>query len=90
MDSAIFSWVKKLDNKMVIQKRKIYLIMDNCKDHPDVKALKAIKIAFLPPNITSGTQPMDQGILQNIKVQYRHLLVKCGLLPAVGTKIPFQ
>ena len=32
---------------------------------------------------------MDQGIIQNINVQYRHLLVKCGL-PAVEKKIPFE
>ena len=37
----IKAWVKKLDIKMVIQKWKISLIMDNGRVHPDVKALKA-------------------------------------------------
>ena len=55
MDSAIFHWVKKLGNKMVIQKRKICLIMDNCRAHRDVKALKANNIVFLPLNTTSVT-----------------------------------
>ena len=33
---------------------------------------------------------MDQGIIQNINVQYRHLMVKRGLPPAVEKKILFQ
>ena len=64
--------------------------MDNYRAHTDVKALKAIKIVFLHRNTTLVTQPMDRGIIQNNKVQYRHLLVKCGLLPAVEKKIPFE
>ncbi|XP_070174280.1 tigger transposable element-derived protein 4-like [Littorina saxatilis] len=87
MDSALFtSWVNKLDQKMAIRGRKIALIMDNCPAHPTVPALKATKVIFLPPNTTSVTQPMDQGIIQNLKVHYRHLYVKRGLLPAVEKK----
>ena len=91
MDGCIFTtWVKQLDQKMAIRGRKICLVMDNCRAHPDVKGLKAIKIVFLPPNTTSHTQPMDQGIIQNLKVHYRHLLVKRGLLPAVEKKEEFH
>ena len=29
-----------------------------------------IKCLFLPPNVTSLIQPMDQGVLENIKRRY--------------------
>ena len=36
-----------------------------------------IRCVFLPPNTTSLIQPMDQGVLQNIKMLYRRdLLMK--------------
>ena len=90
MDSQIFTtWMKKVDNKMTIRgKCKIVMVMDNCPAHPTVPGLKSIKQVFLPPNTTSITQPMDQGIIQNIKVHYRHLFVKRGLLPAMEKKEP--
>jgi hypothetical protein len=33
---------------------------------------------------------MDQGIIQNIKVQYRHRLVTRGIIPAVEKKVPLK
>lgn len=47
------------------------MVVDNCPAHPRVKNLKAITLVFLPPNTTSKTQPMDQGVIQNLKVHYR-------------------
>ncbi len=91
MDGELFTaWLKKLDAKMTIRKRNIAVIIDNCRAHPHVQGLKSVKLVFLPPNTTSCTQPMDQGIIQNLKVFYRHLLVKRGLLPAVEQKITMQ
>ena len=69
------NWLKKLDNKFHIQKRKIAMVLDNCSAHPHVTGLKAIKLFFLPPNTTSVTQPMDQGIINSFKVHYTHLLI---------------
>lgn len=57
------------------QKRKVAMIVDNCPAHPKVKDLKAITLFFLPPNTTSKTQPMDQGIIQNLKIHYRKLVI---------------
>ncbi|GBN77740.1 hypothetical protein AVEN_247460-1 [Araneus ventricosus] len=35
-----------------------------------------IKAAFLPPNVTALLQPMDQGVLQNVKCSYRKMLLR--------------
>ena len=43
--------------------------------------LKAIKT-----NTTSVIQPMDQGIINNFKVHYRHLLITRGVHPAIEKK----
>ncbi|KAL8577847.1 hypothetical protein ACOMHN_054596 [Nucella lapillus] len=34
--------------------------------------LKATELLFLPPNFTSKTQPLDQGIVRNVKLHYRN------------------
>ena len=67
MTSEIFkSWLLKLDKKMQNQNRKICMIVDNCPAHPRVNGLKAIQLSFLPPNTTSRTQLMDQGIINSL------------------------
>lgn len=69
MTGEIFTtWVKQLDKKM---KRKIVLVIDNCPAHPQIPGLQSIELVFLPPNTTSKTQPMDQGIIQNLKIHNR-------------------
>ena len=47
------------------------MFVDNCAAHEPVDKLHAVKLAFLPPNTTSKLQPMDQGIIYNVKVKYR-------------------
>ena len=67
MTSDLFeNWLKKFDRKMRLEDRKILLLLDNAPAHPQVK-LNNIKLAFLPPNTTSLSQPMDQGIIQTMK-----------------------
>lgn len=63
-------WLKILNQKMKCQKRNIILFLDNASCHPKVN-LSNIKLCFLPPNTTSHTQPLDQGIIQNFKMHYR-------------------
>ena len=77
MDSEIFSdYVRKLDTKFDAEGRKIVLIIDNCPAHPKVDNLKAIQLVFLPPNTTSKTQPMDQGVIRALKAFYRTNVVR--------------
>ena len=77
MSSELFEeWVKELDRNFGSKKRKIALIIDNCLAHPDVPALEWVELIFLPPNTTSVTQPMDQGVIRGLKAKYCSLAVK--------------
>ena len=51
---------------------KILLILDNYSAHRIFTAKpNNITIQFLPPNVTSTSQPLDQGIISSIKRNYR-------------------
>ncbi|XP_065651003.1 tigger transposable element-derived protein 4-like [Hydra vulgaris] len=77
MDSKIFTdYVRRLDAKFNAEGRKVALIIDNCPAHPNVENLKAIELVFLPPNTTSKTQPMDQGVIRALKTFYRTNVVR--------------
>ena len=74
MTSILFeNWLRNLDKRMGREKRKIAMIMDNCPAHLKVE-LGNVDLVFLPPNTTSHTQPMDSGIIRNLKLYYRHSL----------------
>ena len=77
MDSTLFEeWVCELDVKFQKENRKIALIIDNCPAHPTIADLPNVKLIFLPPNTTSVSQPMDQGVIKCLKAFYRRGLVK--------------
>lgn len=79
MTGALFEeWVVKLDKHFGNMGRKIILFIDNCPAHPkDIQQkLKFINLAFFPPNMTSKLQPLDQGIIQNVKCHYRRRILK--------------
>ena len=74
-------YLHKLDRKMKSDGRKIVLVLDNCPAHPHVK-LENVEFAFLPPNTTSRTQPMDAGVIRNFKLHYRCILASRRLQAA--------
>ena len=77
MSGELFEdWVRELDRKFAVSKRKIALIIDNCTAHPHVENLKWIELIFLPPNTTSHTQQMDRGIIRALKAKYRSQAVR--------------
>ena len=59
-------WLHELNCEFEMQVRKIVMIVNNCPAHPEVSGLKAINLQFLPPNSTSCTQPMDQGVIRYV------------------------
>lgn len=86
MNSFLFDeWVKELDKVFERENRKVVLIVDNCTAHPSVEGLKAIELVFLPPNTTSKTQPMDQGVIRSLKAKYRKKIIQ-RFIRAVDTK----
>ena len=52
------------------QSRNVLLFVDDAPSHPTAE-LSNVKLAFFPPNTTSKSQPMDQGIIQTMKLEYR-------------------
>ncbi|XP_052260015.1 tigger transposable element-derived protein 4-like [Dreissena polymorpha] len=63
-------WLKSVDQMMRRQSRKVLLFFDNAPSHPKIN-LQNVKIVFFPANTTSLSQPMDQGIIQTLKLKYR-------------------
>ena len=81
--------VKVVDRNFGAQKMKISFIIGNSPAHPDVTALDWVEIIFLPPNTTSITQPMNQGITRTLKAKYRSLAVKKQINALVkGNQLP--
>ena len=77
MDSVLFEeWVRDVNKKFQAEGRKVALIIDNCPAHPIIENLSHVKLVFLPPNTTSVSQPMDQGVIRCLKAHYRKRLVK--------------
>ena len=70
------NWLLSFDRKMKQQNRKVLLFVDNCSAHTTSLNLEAVKVQKLPANTTSKLQPMDQGIIQNLKVHYRKQLLQ--------------
>ncbi len=58
-------WLKELDKKMKLQKRKNVLFIDDCTAQPStvISLLKSERVKFIPPNKTLKLQPLDQGII---------------------------
>lgn len=79
MTSEIYeSWLHEFDRKFQKQNRKVLFFLDNCPAHPKIlsQQLKAIHVVFFPPNMTSKLQPMDQGVIKNIKHLYRKKMMQ--------------
>lgn len=77
MTSFLFEdWIEKLNARMVKNNRKIIMFVDNAPSHKISKNFSNVHLEFLPPNLTSVIQPMDQGIISQIKRLYRKDLLR--------------
>ncbi|XP_054746758.1 jerky protein homolog-like [Anastrepha obliqua] len=75
--------VKKYQKK-INKKGNVLLLLDNAPTHPSESLLERengrFKALFLPPNVTSLLQPMDQGIIECMKRLYKKQLLRKLLL----------
>ncbi|XP_033231677.1 tigger transposable element-derived protein 4-like [Belonocnema kinseyi] len=69
-------WLVNWDEKLVTQKCKIILFVDNFPSHPKEVLLKNIRLEFLPPNAKTGLQPLDQAVIKVVKQKYRKRIVE--------------
>lgn len=82
-------WYKNIFLPAVIEKhgtdQKILLLLDNAPSHPSIKDFQEVSdictVMFLPPNVTSLIQPMDQGIIEQLKRVYKRNLLRLILTP---------
>lgn len=82
-------FVHKLDREMARKKRKIVLVIDNCPAHPNIEDLSNLRLVFLPPNTTSHGQPLDAGIIKNLKQYYRKNMVS-RLVQSLDENVEFK
>ncbi|XP_050313664.1 jerky protein homolog-like [Anthonomus grandis grandis] len=47
---------------------KAVLVLDNAPTHPHDCDVDVIRLVYLPPNVTSLVQPMDQGVIESRKL----------------------
>jgi uncharacterized protein YeeX (DUF496 family) len=72
---VLSEWLNEVNRKMKRANRKILLFVDNATSHVDLN-LSDVAVRFLPPNLTSKMQPLDKGIIQSMKLQYRKQLMR--------------
>lgn len=78
-------FLTQLDRKMASKNRKVLLFIDQCSAHPKEVVLPHVKVVFLPANTTSRLQPLDAGIIKNIKHHFKGMLVR-RLLAKINRK----
>ena len=68
----------RLNNRLKREDRHIILFLDNTPCHPPslTDMFSNIKVAFLPKNTTSRTQPQDAGIIKVWKIYYKRKLLR--------------
>jgi len=79
--SIIEDWLIQFNSKMLKKNKHVIIFLDDAAWHPKLE-LSNIKFAWFPPDTTSVTQPMDQGIIYCVKLYY-HLLLMQSLIANV-------
>lgn len=77
-------FIPEIEKKHRVNGEKCILLLDNAPTHPSAEILNAVselcKVVYLPPNVTSLIQPMDQGVIEKLKRVYRKNFLREFLL----------
>ena len=68
--------LRAFDGRLGQQGRRVLLCLDNFSGHPPDLQLENIQLIFFPPTTTANSQPMNQGIIENLKRHYKKLLLR--------------
>ena len=68
-------WLTAFSGRMKMQNRYVLLLLVKATCHSHIR-FSNVRLAWFPPNTTNVSQPVDQGIIQNVKVHYRKLLMQ--------------
>jgi hypothetical protein len=67
MTHAFFEeWLTDLNRMMKKENRKSLLLVDNTTIHRGKKVMSNVTVKFLPSNLTSEVQSLDQGITRSV------------------------
>lgn len=86
MTAKLFEeYMHLIDSRSAGKNTTVVVILDNASARVTLDNLTAVKLAFLPPNTTASTQPLDQGIILAVKQLYKNnllhrfvLAIECG------------
>jgi hypothetical protein len=93
MTTALFEkFLLDFERRMSLAgKRRVLLLVDNFAGHQynNIRSeLHITTVEFLPPNTTSYFQPMDAGVINSFKAQYRKLLIEHKLDKLMSNEDP--
>ena len=71
-EEVLHAWDRRLGQ----QGRRMLLCLDNFCGHPPELQLDNIQLVFFPPNNTANSEPIDQGIVENLKRHYTKILLR--------------
>lgn len=69
-------WLRTMDTDAQKRDRHILLLIDNYTAHNTLPVLKNVTEKFLPTTTTSKLQSLDQGLIENFKVNYNFFKAK--------------
>ena len=76
--NIIREWLMKFNAKMQ-KKQHVLQLLDNAPCYPADLEFSSVTLQFLPANTMSVLQPLDLGIIQNMKCHYRTQLLRAVL-----------
>ncbi|KAG0429559.1 Tigger transposable element-derived protein 6, partial [Dictyocoela muelleri] len=87
LTKSIFEeYISLLNEKLILQSRKILILVDNFSGHM-VENKSNIELLFFPPNCTSVVQPLDMGIIKAFKVKIKQKITNFKVYHALHSNL---